>query len=386
MAQSGDPSNSGKGGESIFNLLNGPTKKKYFTPEYHPKLKHDKLGVISMVTTKVNSGDKQVTLAGSQFFFTLKEDLDYLDGNYVPFGHIAEGLEVLEKLNQTYCDDQYKPLRDIRIKHTIILEDPFPDPEGLQVPEMSPEPSKELLNTLRVGEDEELEPDLPPEQLEKLTREREAQAQALTLEMVGDLPFADVKPPENVLFVCKLNPITRDEDLELIFSRFGPVTSCEIIRDFKTGESLCYAFIEFENQEDCEEAYFKMDNVLIDDKRIHVDFSQSVSKLSKEFLGSGIKAETEDRNSKYEIKYKEGFGSSRKYDLVFEHPKEKREFKEERRRKDEYHSRDRDRRGDRRGDRSSTTDRETRYRDDSRYDSRRREDRRSPRKNSRSRY
>lgn len=32
-------------------------------------------------------------------------------------------------------------------------------------------------------------------------------------------------------------------------------------------------------QEDCEKAYFKMDNVLIDDRRIHVDFSQSVSKI-----------------------------------------------------------------------------------------------------------
>lgn len=31
--------------------------------------------------------------------------------------------------------------------------------------------------------------------------------------------------------------------------------------------------------EDCEKAYFKMDNVLIDDRRIHVDFSQSVSKI-----------------------------------------------------------------------------------------------------------
>ena len=28
----------------------------------------------------------------------------------------------------------------------------------------------------------------------------------------------------------------------------------------------------------CASAYFKMDNVLIDDRRIHVDFSQSVSK------------------------------------------------------------------------------------------------------------
>ncbi|OXV11230.1 hypothetical protein Egran_01009 [Elaphomyces granulatus] len=115
------------------------------------------------------------------------------------------------------------------------------------------------------------------ESLEKLRREREAHAQALTLEMVGDLPFAEVKPPENVLFVCKLNPVTQDEDLHLIFSRFGQILSCEVIRDKRTGDSLQYAFIEFEHQRDCEQAYFKMQGVLIDDHRIHVDFSQSVS-------------------------------------------------------------------------------------------------------------
>lgn len=49
---------------------------------------------------------------------------------------------------------------------------------------------------------------------EKLRREREARAQALTLEIVGDLPYAEVKPPENVLFVCKLNPVTEGLLLE----------------------------------------------------------------------------------------------------------------------------------------------------------------------------
>ena len=67
-----------------------------------------------------------------------------------------------------------------------------------------------------------------------------------------------------------------DEDLQLIFSRFGKILSCEVIRDKRTGDSLQYAFIEFENQKDCEQAYFKMQGVLIDDHRIHVDFSQSV--------------------------------------------------------------------------------------------------------------
>ena len=68
---------------------------------------------------------------------------------------------------------------------------------------------------------------------EAIERRRNAEAAALTLEIVGDLPYADIKPPENVLFVCKLNPVTRSEDLELIFSRFGEIRSCEIIRDKK---------------------------------------------------------------------------------------------------------------------------------------------------------
>jgi peptidyl-prolyl cis-trans isomerase-like 4 len=71
-----------------------------------------------------------------------------------------------------------------------------------------------------------------------------------------------------------------DEDLELIFSRFGTILSCEVIRDKRTGDSLQYAFIEYAEQTSCEQAYFKMQGVLIDDHRIHVDFSQSVSKLS----------------------------------------------------------------------------------------------------------
>lgn len=53
----------------------------------------------------------------------------------------------------------------------------------------------------------------------------------------------------------------------------------EIVRDWKTGQSLQYGFIEFESEKSCEEAYLKMENVVIDDRRIHVDFSQSVTKL-----------------------------------------------------------------------------------------------------------
>ena len=64
----------------------------------------------------------------------------------------------------------------------------------------------------------------------------------------------------------------------MIFSRFGKIICCEVIRDRRTKASLQYAFIEFDKPEECEQAYLKMDNVLIDDRRIHVDFSQSVAK------------------------------------------------------------------------------------------------------------
>lgn len=88
--------------------------------------------------------------------------------------------------------------------------------------------------------------------------------------MIGDLPEADSKPPSNMLFIAKLNQVTTEEDLETIFSRFGNITSCDIIRDKKTGDSLCYAFLGYDTDEACENAYFKMNNVLIDDRRIKV--------------------------------------------------------------------------------------------------------------------
>lgn len=232
-----------------------------------------------MATTPspINPDDR---FAASQFIITLGENLDLLDGKAAIFGEVVEGFDALEKINTAFIDDKGRPLKDIRILHTAVLDDPYDDPEGLIEPPKSPVPTAGQLATVRIAHDEEIAENTDPEQLEKLRREREARAQALTLELIGDLPFADVTPPEQVLFVCKLNPVTRDEDLELIFSRFGKILSCEVIRDKKTGDSLQYAFIEFASKEDCERAYFKMQGVLIDDHRIHVDFSQSVSRLA----------------------------------------------------------------------------------------------------------
>lgn len=113
---------------------------------------------------------------------------------------------------------------------------------------------------------------------EEQIQKKETKSRAVVLEMLGDLPSADVEAPDNVLFVCKLNPVTQDEDLELIFSRFDSKVKAEIIRDVETGQSLNYAFVEFSSERTCTEAYLKMNNALVDDRRIKVDFSQSVSK------------------------------------------------------------------------------------------------------------
>ena len=50
-----------------------------------------------------------------------------------------------------------------------------------------------------------------------------AEHRANLLTIIGDLPDEHAEPDKNVLFVCKLNPVTTDEDLELIFSRFGDI-------------------------------------------------------------------------------------------------------------------------------------------------------------------
>jgi len=272
----------------VWALPDGATKRasrperRAFRPEFAGRRKHTERGTVSMATTPSKS-DPDERLASSQFIVTLGDKTEQLDGKAAIFGEVVEGFDALEKINGAFIDQSGRPLQDIRLLHTVVLDDPFDDPPGLQEPPSSPVPSAEQRATVRIAHDEVLEENADPEQLETLRREREARAQALTLELIGDLPFAEVTPPEQILFVCKLNPVTRDEDLELIFSRFGKILSCEVIRDRKTGDSLQYAFIEFGNKQDCERAYFKMQGVLIDDHRIHVDFSQSVSKLSSEW-------------------------------------------------------------------------------------------------------
>lgn len=213
--QTGDPLGPGSkdsdGGTSIWGLIGGSTKKEYVA-NFHPKLKHAERGTVSMATASYPR-DPDARLAASQFLITLGDDLDYLDSRAAIFGKVVEGFDVLEKINDAFIDDKGRPLKDIRVRHTVILDDPYDDPPGFIVPPESPVPTKAQLATVRIADDEEIDENADQEAVEKIRREREAKAQALTLEMVGDLPFAEVKPPENILFVCKLNPVTQGKSI-----------------------------------------------------------------------------------------------------------------------------------------------------------------------------
>lgn len=254
-------------------------RSRYFKDEIKKDLKHNKKGLLSTLNKGPNMND-------SSFFITLSDQhVEYLDGKHTIFGEVVEGFEVLDAINDAYLmskdgielNDIGEPYQAIRIKRMTVLDDPFGALDGFQTPSRSPSPSKDLDNDEEakyVDDDLDLKKIMAlvqgdnEEDVKKYTQKKIAQSQAHVLEILGDLPEADIKPPKNVLFVCQLNPVTQASDLESIFSRFGEIVSCNVVRDWKTGESLQYAFIEFESEKACEEAYLKMDNVNIDERRI----------------------------------------------------------------------------------------------------------------------
>ncbi len=81
MAQGGDPTGTGSGGPGYR-----------ISDEFHPDLRHDRPGILSMANAGPNTG-------GSQFFIT-HVATPWLDDRHAVFGEVVEGMDVVTSLRE----------------------------------------------------------------------------------------------------------------------------------------------------------------------------------------------------------------------------------------------------------------------------------------------
>ena len=99
MIQGGDPTGTGRGGESIWG--------RPFEDECTPELKFDKPGLLDMANAGPGTN-------GSQFFITTVPT-PWLDMRHTIFGEVIGGMEVVHALEKVEKDAGDKPINDQKI-------------------------------------------------------------------------------------------------------------------------------------------------------------------------------------------------------------------------------------------------------------------------------
>lgn len=106
MIQGGDPTGTGRGGESIWG--------KPFEDETKNNLKFDNPGILAMANAGPNTN-------GSQFFITVAAT-PWLNGHHTIFGKVISGMDVVNSISEVKRNAQDKPLKDVVIKSITIKE------------------------------------------------------------------------------------------------------------------------------------------------------------------------------------------------------------------------------------------------------------------------
>lgn len=104
MIQGGDPTGSGRGGESLWGGK--------FEDEFHPSLSFNKTGLLAMA----NAGP---ATNGSQFFITTAET-PWLTNHHTIFGEVVEGYDVVQKIENCRTGFMDKPVEDQKIISTQV--------------------------------------------------------------------------------------------------------------------------------------------------------------------------------------------------------------------------------------------------------------------------